>query len=68
MYLVFTAPNCGRCNVVKNILLSKNVPFKEVNVAEGYQNLKLAQKYGVAIGGTIIDEDTGKTVMVEEIQ
>ena len=67
MYLIFTTPNCGRCKVVKNIFEQKNVPFKEVNIVESQENLELAQRYGIQIGGSIIDTDTGRIVMVEEI-
>jgi glutaredoxin len=67
MYLLFTTPRCGRCFSVKNSLTQKGIPFKEVNIVESQENLELAQRYGIQIGGSIIDTDTGRIVMVEEI-
>jgi glutaredoxin len=67
MYLLFSIPNCVKCNNNKKILHEKNIEFKEVNVMESEENKKLAMQYNIKMGGTIIDDTTGKIIDVDEL-
>jgi glutaredoxin len=37
--------------------------YQEIDVTESEENMKLAEKYGVYLGGTIIDSETGEIVV-----
>ena len=67
MYLLFTTPTCGKCKMIKNFLIQKDVPFTEVNIVESKENLELAQKYNISVAGTIINSETGQQVNLEDI-
>ena len=67
MYLVFTSPKCGRCEKVKNELKLKNILFKEIDITGSKENLEMARKYGVTLGGTIINDIDGRQILEEDI-
>jgi len=67
VYLVFTSPKCGRCEKVKNELKLKNILFKEIDITGSKENLEMARKYGVTLGGTIINDIDGRQILEEDI-
>jgi glutaredoxin len=67
MYLLFTIPNCSICERNKGLLNYKNIEYKEIKVTESKENAELAEKYKVKMGGSIIDNITGKLVSINEL-
>lgn len=44
-YVLFTYPNCGKCNEVKNYLKEKQIKYEEVNAGLGEGKLKFRSFY-----------------------
>jgi hypothetical protein len=55
-------PNCHICNLAKDKLKSRNIPFTEIKVMDNEKNMQLAKEYNVKMAGTIIDTETGFTI------
>lgn len=67
MYLIFTQPACSNCILNKKVLDEKGIEYKEIDVTSSQENIELANKYNVRMGGTVVNEDTGEHVNVNEL-
>ena len=66
-YIIFTVPNCTKCNENKKILDEKGIKYTELEVISNPENIAKARAYEVFMGGTVVDEMTGEHVNVEEL-
>jgi glutaredoxin len=65
--LLFTMPNCGRCLISKHKLEKRNLEFTEIDVTKSQDNIELAKKYNVKVGGIIIDTKTGGEFQIDTV-
>jgi glutaredoxin-related protein len=54
--------HCALCKLAKEKLEKEGLEFKEIDVMESAENVGLAKKYNIKMGGTIIDDETGKEI------
>lgn len=62
-YIVLTSPCCGRCMVIKNILTSKGIPFREVS-ADSEEGKRYVKVFDIRSAGVVIDVNTQKLIEI----
>lgn len=66
--LLFTMPNCHVCEETKRKLKEKKLIYREIKVMDNKENQELAIKYNVKMAGTVINEETGEKIDINNTE
>lgn len=44
MYIIYTKENCSYCDMAKNLLIAKGLPFQDIKLGEGISREELLTK------------------------
>jgi len=58
MLYLLTSPNCGRCNITKNMLKNNNIEFQEVEV-DSLLGQKIINELSLKYSGALVIDNTG---------
>ena len=67
MYLLFTVPNCKRCDKAREILKETGYHYQEIDLTKSQSNINLSVVYNVYEPGVIVDEDTKEHIEIEDL-
>jgi hypothetical protein len=48
-------------------LQKKAIEYKEININDSEENIKLAEKYNVQNGGTLVDDTTSEIININSL-
>jgi glutaredoxin len=58
---------CSKCKLAKVKLGKKGIEYKEVNINESDENMKLAESYNVTMGGTLVNDENGEILNINSL-